>query len=68
MGGLVLVLGWSGGAGGPARSALMQRGARFFQKQYFPCSVALVLGRGGGASVFRQSNKTDFRQRFPNMF
>ena len=35
---------------GPARSALMQRGARFFQKQCFPCSVALVLGRGGGAS------------------
>ena len=28
----------------------MQRGARFFQKQCFPCSVALVLGRGGGAS------------------
>ena len=25
----------------------MQRGARFFQKQCFPCSVALVLGRGG---------------------
>ena len=44
MGGLVLVLGWSGGAGGPARSVLMQRGARFFQKQCFPCSVALVLG------------------------
>ena len=39
-----MVLGWSGGAGGPARSALMQRGARFFQKQCFPCSVALVLG------------------------
>ena len=34
----------------PARSAPMQRGARFFQKQCFPCSVALVLGRGGGAS------------------
>merc|ERR1712139_334198 len=29
---------------GPARSAPMQRGARFFQKQCFPCSVALVLG------------------------
>ena len=29
---------------GPARSALMQRGARFYQKQCFPCSVALVLG------------------------
>ena len=28
----------------------MQRGARFFEKQCFPCSVALVLGRGGGAS------------------
>ena len=35
---------------GPARSAPMQRGARFLQKQCFPCSVALVLGRGGGAS------------------
>ena len=34
---------------GPARSAPMQRGARFFQKQCFPCSVALVLGRGGAA-------------------
>ena len=34
----------------PARSAPMQRGARFLQKQCFPCSVALVLGRGGGAS------------------
>ena len=34
---------------GPARSALMQRGARFFQQQCFPCSVALVLGRGGAA-------------------
>ena len=29
---------------GPTRSAPMQRGARFFQKQCFPCSVALVLG------------------------
>ena len=29
MGGLVLAFGWSGGAGGPARSALMERGARF---------------------------------------
>ena len=28
----------------------MQRGARFFLQQCFPCSVALVLGRGGGAS------------------
>ena len=44
------VLSWSwGGLVAPARSALMQRGARFFQKQCFPCSVALVLGRGGGA-------------------
>ena len=25
----------------------MQRGARFFEKQCFPCCVALVLGRGG---------------------
>ena len=33
-----------------ARSAPMQRGARFFQKQCFPCSVALVLGRECGAS------------------
>ena len=28
----------------PARSAPMQRGARFFQKQCFPCSAALILG------------------------
>ena len=34
----------------PARSAPMQRGVRFLQRRCFPCSVALVLGRGGGAS------------------
>ena len=27
----------------------MQRGVRFFQKLCFPCSVAWLLGRGGGA-------------------
>ena len=27
----------------------MQRGVRFFQKQCFPCCVALVFGRRGGA-------------------
>ena len=43
----------------PARSAPMLRGARFFQKQCFPCCVALVLGRGGaGRSAPMQRDKT----------
>ena len=34
--------------GTPLGTAPMQRGARFLQERCFPCSVALVLGRGGG--------------------
>ena len=46
---IIFSFGWSW-APLSGRSAPMQRGARFFQKQCFPCSVALVLGRGSGAS------------------
>ena len=48
---------------GPARSAPMQRGARFFQKQCFPCSVALVLGRGGAARSAPMQRGARFLQK-----
>ena len=42
------------------RRAPMQRGVRFFQKLCFPCSVAWLLGRGGGRRSDSSSRDCSF--------